>query len=318
MSEPGLDWLEAAYKVRNETQYSHQLNEGQQQYNKLTYNLEKAIEAGNTTAMLELAGILRDQVESGFANNDERSMQRADALVRKAATLGNHVAMILLGNLLEQDGQLFLAQDWYYQAALQGSADACIALSILETGWQDHEKASVWTALAMNGVSSDLPPKTSPDEFAKPEPAFQQVEIEDDEQADDQFFGGQPDGSPEPRMVRNYREAEALARDWLIYFGFADAEVTPDGADGGIDVDAEDAIAQVKFQALPVGRPVVQALLGVSSHQHKTPFFFASSGYTSSAITFADEVGIALFMFTLDGGLVSVTEAAAEFWQNAE
>lgn len=318
MSEPGFDWLEAAYKVRNNTEYTYQLNEGEKQYNKLTYNLEKAIESGNTTAMLELAGILRDQVKSGRVKNPERSMQRADALIRKAATLGNHVAIILLGNLLEQDGHQFLAQDWYYQAALQGAADACVALSILETRWGDHDKARLWTALAMNGVSSDLPPKTSPEEFAKPESGFTQVEFEDDVQGDDHFYSGQPDDLPEPRMVRNYRDAESLARDWLIYFGFADAEVTPDGADGGVDVDSEDAIAQVKFQALPVGRPVVQALLGVSSHQHKIPFFFASSGYTSSAITFADEAGIALFMFRLDGGLVSVTEAATEFWQNEE
>jgi hypothetical protein len=170
----------------------------------------------------------------------------------------------------------------------------------------------------MNGVSGELPPKTTPEEFARPEAVLQQVQFEGDYEGEEDLFHGQPDGSPKPRMVRNYREAEALARDWLIYFGFADAEVTPDGADGGIDVDAEDAIAQVKFQALPVGRPVVQALLGVSSHERKTPFFFASSGYTSSAISFADEAGIAMFQFTLDGGLVSVTEAATEFWQYEE
>lgn len=73
------------------------------------------------------------------------------------------------------------------------------------------------------------------------------------------------------------------------------------GPDGGIDVLASDAIAQVKAHMQPIGRPDVQNLYGVATAQGKTPLFFSLSGYTAAAAAWAEEVGVGLFTFDLQG-----------------
>ena len=106
---------------------------------------------------------------------------------------------------------------------------------------------------------------------------------------------------PEPRLIRNPRDAELTAEAWMRYFGFDDAGVTRVGADEGIDVDSSRAVAQVKAHMVPVGRPDVQNLAGVAAAEKKMGIFFALNGYTPQAIAWADRADIALFAFDLQG-----------------
>jgi hypothetical protein len=103
------------------------------------------------------------------------------------------------------------------------------------------------------------------------------------------------------RLIRTPSDAEAVAAEWMTYFGFGTAATTPVGRDEGIDVVAERAVAQVKMEGLPTGRPVVQQLFGASMAEGKVGLLFSLAGYTAEARAWADRVGVALFRFDLQG-----------------
>lgn len=94
--------------------------------------------------------------------------------------------------------------------------------------------------------------------------------------------------------VTTWREAEILAAQHMRGIGFTDASVTGGGTDGGIDVVATGAIAQVKFHAMPVGAPDVQRLRG-AAHAYANALFYSAAGYTPAAKTYAEHAGVALF-----------------------
>ncbi|WP_411157656.1 restriction endonuclease [Nocardia puris] len=76
---------------------------------------------------------------------------------------------------------------------------------------------------------------------------------------------GQPLATLSPRRkpvpyIRTPQEAERNAAARMREMGFADAAVTAGGADGGVDVRASRAIAQVKWRGGMVSRPEVQKL----------------------------------------------------------
>ncbi|KUN90418.1 hypothetical protein AQJ84_40185 [Streptomyces resistomycificus] len=106
---------------------------------------------------------------------------------------------------------------------------------------------------------------------------------------------------PEERLIRTARDAELAAVDWMRYLGFADAVATAVGADEGIDVLAEQAVAQVKKEGSPTSRPTVQQLHGVAAAQSKAALFFSMAGYTPQAMDWASRHGIALFQYDLQG-----------------
>lgn len=92
---------------------------------------------------------------------------------------------------------------------------------------------------------------------------------------------------------------------WMIGLGFSDAVPTQFIGDSGIDVVASRAVAQVKFQVAPVGRPALQNLVGAASeHPGKFKLFFAWKSYSGPAFAFAEQAHIALFSFTTGGELV--------------
>ena len=77
-------------------------------------------------------------------------------------------------------------------------------------------------------------------------------------------------------------------------WGWHDAVVTPTGADGGIDVRATGAIAQVKWEAKQVGRAALQKLVGARALQHDLMLlFFSGAGYSREALVYADGIGMA-------------------------
>ncbi|SNY53479.1 restriction endonuclease [Paractinoplanes atraurantiacus] len=114
---------------------------------------------------------------------------------------------------------------------------------------------------------------------------------------------------PAAQLPTDWRAAEDIACAHMRMLGFADAETTAGGRDGGLDVVAEQAIAQVKMLALPVGAPPVQQLRGtrplLAYH-----LFYSTSGYTSAALAAADEIGVALFKIERDGTVAGANAAA--------
>jgi len=108
---------------------------------------------------------------------------------------------------------------------------------------------------------------------------------------------------PPPRLVKSARDAEELSAEIMRELGFTGAVVTAPGADGGVDVRARSAVAQVKMEGLPTGRPVVQALFGVATSERKSALFFSLAGYTQQALDWADIAGVACFEFAYDGSV---------------
>jgi hypothetical protein len=122
---------------------------------------------------------------------------------------------------------------------------------------------------------------------------------------------------PAPRLIRAAHDAELVAADWMTYLGFGKARVTPIGVDAGIDVHAERGVAQVKFEAVPTGRPVVQGLFGAATGEGKPGVFFSSAGYTAEAVSWAERVGVALFRFDLQGEPEPVNQPARKLFDKA-
>lgn len=99
--------------------------------------------------------------------------------------------------------------------------------------------------------------------------------------------------APERRLIKTFRDAENYAAEYMRHLGFADATPTPAGSDGGIDVVASDAVAQVKMEGVATGRPVVQGLFGVATIEGKSSLMFSLAGYTAQALEWADRAGVA-------------------------
>ena len=100
----------------------------------------------------------------------------------------------------------------------------------------------------------------------------------------------------------SWQEAEVSARDWMRRHGHRDAGLTPGGPDGGVDVVASRAIAQVKCWTQPVGPSPVLELARVSQGAgRREPLFFSASGYTSNARASARAKGVQLYQLGPDG-----------------
>ena len=110
------------------------------------------------------------------------------------------------------------------------------------------------------------------------------------------------------------RDAEHLcAHVMQDALGYTDAAVTARSGDGGLDIVSQHAVAQVKYQQAPVGRPALQQLAGASlSHPSKDRLFFSFSRYTQGAVNYADQVGVALFAVDTQGGYAGVNHLAGQ------
>lgn len=97
----------------------------------------------------------------------------------------------------------------------------------------------------------------------------------------------------------------------MRYWGYEDARAQPGGSDGGVDVRSRRALGQVKCQAVAVGRPELQRLFGARGRAlDKDLLFFTGSKYAATAIEYAAENGIALFVYSLDGSMTAVNAPA--------
>lgn len=102
----------------------------------------------------------------------------------------------------------------------------------------------------------------------------------------------------------------------MRYFGHADAALTGAGADGGIDVRATDAVAQVKaYTRGAIPRDMLHRLYGaaaVDSPGASLYFFTIAKSYSQPAVNYANQTGMRLFRLTLDGNAVPANRAAEE------
>ena len=122
----------------------------------------------------------------------------------------------------------------------------------------------------------------------------------------------QIEAAPDERAgpaVSSWQQAEALAAWHMQKLGFDDAKMTPPGADGGLDVRATDAVAQVKHYATPIGAPVIQQLRG-AAHGQCAALFYSMSGYTKAAVEYANDAAVALFTYNESGVVQPFNHAA--------
>ena len=118
------------------------------------------------------------------------------------------------------------------------------------------------------------------------------------------------------RVVTEWRHAEELARDFMVFLGFVDASLTGRGADSGVDVMSSKAIGQVKMHNKGVPRYDIQRLVGEASVLRKVPIFFALS-YSKDAVSWSEEHGIPLFKFERSGAVAPMTRKAMQLESSA-
>lgn len=126
-----------------------------------------------------------------------------------------------------------------------------------------------------------------------------------------------PDGAPPARKISDWRSAEVNALEWMRWLGHRDARATQPGADGGIDVIAAGAFAQVKLYGKPIPVTLMRQLHGARANRPGTLYFFANNGYTAKAAEFAEMVGMAAFRYSTASGLITAESSAARTLFNA-
>jgi hypothetical protein len=94
------------------------------------------------------------------------------------------------------------------------------------------------------------------------------------------------------------KEAESYVSQMLKFYGLSGAKITRFSRDGGVDVESDRGVFQVKHQKAPVGVGVVREILGVASSKGKRAGVFAKTGFTKEATDFAETNGIVLFSYT--------------------
>ncbi|WP_411082254.1 restriction endonuclease [Streptomyces sp. cmx-18-6] len=123
---------------------------------------------------------------------------------------------------------------------------------------------------------------------------------------------------PRPTRISSWQQAEHNAARWMNHWGYAGATARPGGPDSGIDVHAAGALGQVKYQAAQVGRPDLQRFVGARPHGSTAQLiFFTGSGYTATAVVYAEERTIALFTYRLDGTMTPVNDTARRIHRSA-
>lgn len=120
------------------------------------------------------------------------------------------------------------------------------------------------------------------------------------------------------RFCRSPEDFEQAAMDWMRVWGFSRVRRTPPGPDGGIDVESDEAVAQVKAYMVPVGLADVQRLRG-TTYDGRIPIFFSLTGYTDAARTFANKADVALIRFSgYTGEIEPVNDAAQRLLEHRD
>lgn len=105
-----------------------------------------------------------------------------------------------------------------------------------------------------------------------------------------------------------WQQAEYLCASALRQFGFDDARVTESGPDGGVDILGSTIAAQVKYTNRPIGRPLVQQLIGAAGG--RVTAFFSLAGFSAQATECAGAAAMALFVVRLPCTVIPWNDAA--------
>lgn len=102
-------------------------------------------------------------------------------------------------------------------------------------------------------------------------------------------------------------EAEAWICKWMLHMGAKGAVTTQYVGDGGIDVEADHYIAQVKMYSGSVGIASLREFAGVAfvDEDGRRPLFFTTGSYPAAGPGLADRAKMALFFFDLATGSVT-------------
>ncbi len=112
-------------------------------------------------------------------------------------------------------------------------------------------------------------------------------------------------------------QAEEYVQAWMLFLGASGARVTQYSQDGGIDVECDNWVAQVKHYTSPVSVQPVREIFGVATSLNKRASFFTLTGYTKDAKNFADENEIPLFQYNpIIGQLIPWNYSATQILEN--
>ena len=117
------------------------------------------------------------------------------------------------------------------------------------------------------------------------------------------------------QVERYFERVEQVALDHVQRLGFGEARRTPPGRDAGLDIvdNTHGLAAQVKALSVPVGRPVIQQLLGSAASINASLLAcFSVGGYSSLAVECADEMNVALFVIDASERVTAANRGAEE------
>ena len=244
----------------------------------------------------------KQMVEKAKIAKNLGNLTEASALYQRAIkSLGeNHnevwnFAVNNLGTLIFEKGQLSEAKKFYKLAAENG-----YAISMFNTGYlcerlNQPEEALSWYQ------------KASAKGHAKAKKKYEILKLtvkpKNTSSSANTSTSSKPKARVKPptRLIKTPRDAEIIAKEWMIYFGFTDAKVTRVGRDNGIDVISSQAIGQVKFKGVKTPRDDIKKLHSDMMMNSKRGVFFSLHGYAKPAIELADVLKIALFEFDYQG-----------------
>lgn len=117
---------------------------------------------------------------------------------------------------------------------------------------------------------------------------------------------------PTPIHITSWQDAERAACAWMRRSGYPDAALTPAGPDGGVDVRASAAVAQVKFEGGQAGIEKVQRFVGAAGRNRANLdlLFFSASGFTKTAAAYAESEEVALFVMGPYGAMRPASSGA--------
>lgn len=102
----------------------------------------------------------------------------------------------------------------------------------------------------------------------------------------------------------SHRGAEFLVADWMRHLGLVSAVVTSERSDGGVDVESDSYLTQVKNYKGNVSVIEIRELYGVAAAQGKKALFFTSGGYTVEAKALAALIEMPLFKYVAEEGVL--------------
>lgn len=122
-----------------------------------------------------------------------------------------------------------------------------------------------------------------------------------------------PHPDPQPYGV-SPEGAENWLRDWMVHMGAEGSEVTQFVSDGGIDIENQHYIAQVKHYKGSVGVGEIREHIGVAAVDplRRKPVFFTSGSYSAGGVEAANRAEMSLFTYDVAQGVVTANNAYAD------